>query len=233
VTSGHHARGWQPTFVHDDGRVIVVDKPAGLPATGRDRDDPDSLEFLLAERLGRTVWAVHQLDAETSGLIVFVTRKSLVAPWVERLARRADKQYLAICHGVPAFDALQVRAPIGPTGSPAPPWWRVARQDDVGARDATTRLRVRERTARHSLVEVTLVTGRTHQARVHLAHVGHPLVGEKVYATPPCTGHPRHALHAHTIRFRDGELPSELLAPLPTDLRALAAQVGLRIPDGC
>ncbi|MFN8600545.1 MAG: RNA pseudouridine synthase [Candidatus Binatia bacterium] len=226
------SRDAQPTLVHDDGRVLVADKPPGLPATGRDRDDPDSLEHLLALRAGRTVWAVHQLDADTSGVIVFVTRKSLVAPWAERLSARADKQYLAICHGVPAFDTLEVNAPIGPTGGRTPPWWRIARADDDGARGATSRLRVLDRGVEHSMIEVTLVTGRTHQARLHLAHVGHPLVGERVYRTPPCTEHPRHALHAHAIRFRDGEQPSAFVAPLPADLRALAARLGLRVPDG-
>lgn len=231
MNSDERTRAWLPSLVHDDGRLIVVDKPPGLAATGRDRDDPDSLEYLLAARLGRTVWAVHQLDADTSGVIVFVTRKSLVAPWAERLASHADKQYLAICHGVAAFDTLEVNAAIAPTGNRTRPWWRIARPDDDGARGATSRLRVLSRAAHHTLVEVTLVTGRTHQARLHLAHVGQPLVGEKSYRTPPCVEHPRHALHAHAIRFRDGEQPTELVAPLPADLRALAARVGLRLPD--
>lgn len=230
MASSVRSRDVQPSLVHDDGRVVVADKPPGLPATGRDRDDPGSLEHLLALRAGRTVWAVHQLDADTSGVIVFVTRKSLVAPWAERLSARADKQYLAICHGVAAFDALEVHAPIGPTGRRTPPWWRIAHADDDGARGATSRLRVLDRGVEHSLIEATLVTGRTHQARLHLAHVGHPLVGEKVYRTPPCTEHPRHALHAHAIRFRDGEQPSAFVAPLPADLRALAARLGLRVP---
>lgn len=56
-------------------------------------------------------------------------------------------------------------------------------------------------------------------------------VGEKVYRTPACTEHPRHALHAHAIRFRDGAEPSAFVAPLPADLRALAARLGLRVPD--
>ncbi len=216
------------SLLHDDGRVLVVDKPPGLPATGRDRDDPHSLEHRLARRVGRTVWAVHQLDADTSGVIVFVTRKSLVATWAERLASQADKQYLAICHGVPSFDDVVVSAPLAPTGSQTPPWWRVAATaDEDGARPATSRLRVLDRAARHSLIDVTLVTGRTHQARLHLADVGHPLVGEKVYRTPPCDQHPRHALHAHAIRFRDGVAPSALIAPLPDDLRALARRLGL------
>lgn len=231
VSSSDRTHDAQPTLVHDDGRVLVADKPPGLPATGRDRDDHDSLEHLLARHAGRTVWAVHQLDADTSGVIVFVTRKSLVAPWAQRLASHADKQYLAICHAVPAFDVLEVNAPIGPTGNRTPPWWRISRADDEGARAATSRLRVVDRGVKHSLIEVTLVTGRTHQARLHLAHVGHPLVGEKVYRTPPCTEHSRHALHAHAIRFRDGEQPAAFVAPLPADLRTLAARLGLRVPD--
>ena len=218
-------------LVHDDGRVIAVDKPAGLPSTGRDRDDPDSLEHRLAARLGRTVWAVHQLDADTSGVIVFVTRKSLVPIWAERLSSRsADKQYLAICHGRPAFDGLEVDAPIASSGRSGPPYWCIAPGGGAApkARTARSRLEVLDRTERHALIRVTLLTGRSHQARLHLAHVGHPLVGEKVYRTPPCTEHPRHALHAHAIRFRDGGTPSELIAALPADLRELAARLGLR-----
>jgi len=220
-------------LLHDDGRVLVVDKPPGLPATGRDRDDPDSLEHRLAAFVGGTVWAVHQLDADTSGVIVFVTRKSLVPVWAERLSsRHADKEYLAICHGAPTFDELEVNAAIASTGQRTPPYWRIAtRADESGARASISRLRVLDRTSRHALVRVTLVTGRSHQARLHLAHVGHPLVGEKVYRSPSCTEHPRHALHAHTIRFRDAaDPPHELIAPLAADLVALALRLGLRTP---
>jgi 23S rRNA-/tRNA-specific pseudouridylate synthase len=223
-----------PRIVYDDGRVLAVDKPPGLPATGRDRDDPNSLEHQLAAHLGRRVWAVHQLDADTSGVIVFVTRKSLVPVWAERLsARSADKQYLAICHGAPAFDELEVDAPIAATGRTQPPYWRIARAADDAepGRAARSRLRVLDRGARHVLVQVTLVTGRSHQARLHLAHVGHPLVGEKVYRTPPSIEHPRHALHAHAIRFCDGGTPAELVAPLAPDLRELAARLGLSVPE--
>jgi len=221
-------------IVHDDGRVIAVDKPPGLPATGRDLDDPRSLEHQLAAYAGRRVWAVHQLDADTSGVIVFVTRKSLVPVWAERLSsRNADKQYLALCHGAPAFDELEVDAAIASTGRNKPPYWRVEPDaaDTDHARAARSRLRVLDRSDRHALVQVTLVTGRSHQARLHLAHVGHPLVGEKVYRTPPCAEHARHALHAHAIRFRDGGPPSELVAPLAQDLRELAARLGLTVPE--
>lgn len=231
VTTRDLGPTWQPSLLHDDGRTLAVDKPPGLPATGRDRDDPDSLEHRLAAHVGRTVWAVHQLDADTSGVIVFVTRKSLVPAWAERLSRHADKEYLAICHRAPAFDELEVDAALASTGRRTPPYWRVAgRADDPGARAARSRLRVLDRTSSHALIRVTLLTGRSHQARLHLAHSGHPLVGEKVYRAPPSTEHPRHALHAHAIRFHDDREPRELVAPLAPDLVQLAARLGLRTP---
>lgn len=219
-------------LVHDDGRVIVVDKPPGLPSTGRDRDDPRSLEHLLARRIGRRVWAVHQLDADTSGLIAFVTRKTLVAGWAERLSRHAEKRYLAISHGTPRFEEALVDAALAPTGARRAPSWRIARAGDPGARAARSRIRVLDAAHDHALLEVTLLTGRTHQARLHLAHLGLPLVGEKVYRTPPCGEHPRHALHAHAIAFDDEREPRALVAPLAADLRALAERLGLRVPHG-
>lgn len=231
VTLRDRPPDWRPSLLHDDGRVLVVDKPPGLPATGRTRDDPASLEHRLAAYVGRTVWAVHQLDADTSGVIVFVARKSLVPLWAERLSRHADKEYLAICHGAPAFEALTVEAAVVPTGRRSAPYWRVAAHaGEPGARDARSRLQVLDRTSDHALVRVTLLTGRTHQARLHLAYVGHPLVGEKIYRARPCNGHPRHALHAHALRFHDDREPHELVAPLAPDLVQLAARLGLRTP---
>lgn len=222
-------------ILYDDGRIIAVDKPPGLPSTGRDRSDPRSLEHRLARHFGRTVWALHQLDADTSGVILFALRRSLVPVWAERLARHATKRYLAICHGVPSFTETTVDAPIAPTGRRTPPCWRVATGHTGagrGARAARTRFRLLDAAARHALLEVTLLTGRTHQARLHAAHLGHPLVGERIYREPPCDEHPRHALHAHVIEFDDGREPRRFTAPLPADLRALARRLGLRLPDG-
>jgi len=209
----------------------VVDKPAGLPSTGRDRDDPDSLEHLVAQHAGRLVWAVHQLDADTSGVIVFVARKSLVAEWTRRLSLHGEKRYLAICHGAPRFAETLVDAPLAPTGLRGAASWRVARPGDAGACAARSRVRVLDATPAHALLEVTLLTGRTHQARLHLAHLELPLVGEKVYRTPPSTEHGRQALHAHAIAFDDGRAPQRLVAPLASDLCALARRLGLRVPD--
>ncbi|MFZ9889082.1 MAG: pseudouridine synthase, partial [Myxococcota bacterium] len=90
---------------------------------------------------------------------------------------------------------------------------------------ALSLVRVRARRDGFALVEVRLETGRTHQVRVHLAHAGHPLVGESVYRVPPSDRHPRQALHAFELCVADGP---RLRAPLPQDLLTLLAELGLR-----
>lgn len=200
--------------------VLAIDKPAGLPSTGRTLDDPRCAQHELASQLGVRVWALHQLDAETSGVLLFARRRSLVASWQDRLKPpSATKRYLAITHGAPS-DQI-VRAPLGYDESARR--WRVA----SGGKNAESALRVLASTGEHALVEVELRTGRTHQARVHLAHVGCPIVGDKRYCDIATPSHPRHALHAHSLELAlpDGTL--RIVAPLPEDLRALARALGL------
>ncbi len=205
--------------LHDAGGVVVVDKPAGLETAGRTLDDPRSVQHRLAAQLGRAVWAVHQLDRDTTGVNVFVRKRSLVAPWQERL-RAGRKIYLALVHGAFERETARVDAPLRYDAS--------RRRWEVGeGREARTRIRRLSASPRASALEVELVTGRTHQARVHLAHLGHPLIGERRYREPPSTEHPRHALHAWRIEL--GE--ERFVAPIPADLRALAAWLGLSLPE--
>lgn len=217
----------------------MIDKPAGLPTAGRDLDDPDCLQFFVMRAARRMVWAVHQLDADTSGVNVFVRKRSLVPVWQERLRfPNAAKSYLAIVHDPPLEDALRVAAPIGwiergvaaaaPDGAAQAAWrgWGVS--DD--GKPAATRFEVIARAGGFGLLRCTLETGRTHQIRVHLRHLGASLVGEEWYRDEPCGLHPRQALHAWTIRFGDGVEPSELVAPIPADLVELAARLGLELP---
>lgn len=207
--------------LHDDAGVVVVDKPAGLESTGKTLDDPRSVQHRLAAQLGKPVWAVHQLDRDTSGVLVFVRRRSLVAPWQDAL-KRGQKTYLAIVHGRVPWDRRRIDAPL--RYSERARRWEVGE----GGRSARSDVRVLSRAADASLVEVLLRTGRTHQARVHLAHLGHPLFGERRYREPPCTVHSRHALHAWRLTLADGQ---RFEAPIPGDLQQLAEKLALSLPS--
>lgn len=201
----------------DEGGILALDKPAGVVATGR--DDEVSLEAQLARHLGRPAWPLHQLDKDTSGVMLFVTKRSLVPAWQQRLAdRRTHKRYLAVVHGSPAWQRTRIAAPLAYDDGLR----RVVVRDD--GKRALTLARVLDRTAAHALVEVRLETGRTHQVRVHLAHVGHPLVGERRYREPPCHEHARQALHAWRLELADGPTVE---APLPPDLVELLVRLGL------
>jgi len=205
--------------------LLVFDKPHDIPSTGRQLDDPDCIQWHLMQRQGGMVWAVHQLDADTSGLNLFVTRRELVAVHHERLrSPNGTKTYLAIVHGVPEWTQQDVDQPIGHVD---------ARSLGVSpeGKAARSRFRVHSRSTSHALVEAKLLTGRTHQLRIHLSWLGHPLVGEEWYRESPCGAHPRQALHAWRLVFADGRRPEVLVAPVAPDLVALAGRLGLDVPD--
>lgn len=202
----------------------MLDKPFGLPTAGRTLDDPDCLQFWLMQRRRGMIWAVHQLDADTTGVNVFVSKKSLVPHFQQRMRYpNAQKSYLAVVHGVPTFDSLRVDEPIGYVKTPTFSGQAVT----PDGKPSATQFSVLRRGPSHALVRATLESGRTHQVRVHLTHLGHPLVGEEWYRQPACLDHPRQALHAERIEFRDEEQPRELVAPLAPDLVALVDRLGL------
>lgn len=211
--------------VYTDENLLVVDKPPGLPSTGKSLADPYCLQAILMTQEQQKLWAVHQLDADTSGVIVFTRNKKSVSRLQTRMRfPKGRKTYLALCHGNPDFTTRRIEAPIGPT------------QDAFGwgvtptGKHAATHVVVLTRSTDFALLAVVLETGRTHQIRVHLASLGHPLVGEYWYRKPSCERHPRQALHAARIDFFDGLEPSSFVAPLRPDLQRLATALKLQ-PD--
>lgn len=237
-------------IVHREPGFLVVDKPPGLVSAGPPHQihgEPaprQSVESLLVAALHRQVWAVHQLDRMTSGLNVFALKPSLVAPLAERLKTPGAKRYLAIVRGHPrapqTIDAPLTMALDNATGklnpAVAPPSSQLQpKPGDPPIRTALTHLLQATPNAGipadFALVEVALETGRQHQVRLHLAHIGHPLVGESMHRNPPCTLHPRHALHAFrlTLPATPSMTAIDLMAPLPEDLVALAARLGIAL----
>nr|WP_221229544.1 RluA family pseudouridine synthase [Niveibacterium umoris] len=184
-------------IIHEDADILVIDKPAGLVVhPGSGNWSGTLLNALLhhAEdaRLLPRAGIVHRLDKDTSGLMVVARNEIAQTDLVRQLqARTVKRQYYALVRGSVAGDTI-VDAPIG-----RHPTQRTRMAVVSGAREARTHVKVCERFERCTLVECALETGRTHQIRVHMAHLGHPLVGDTLYGGG--RGEPvfhRQALHA-------------------------------------
>ena len=237
------------TVLHEDARMRIIDKPAGLPVHATAKFYFNTLTRVLGERYPDEPeqQICHRLDRETSGCLV-VARDREAAAFLKGAIASKDKttkQYLAVVHGQPPWDtrageehvldtALRLSTAADPTRIPT-----VRVLPDPKGLPAITRVRVEGRSAKYALVRCTLVTGRQHQIRVHLAVAGYPIVGDKIYAhgddafveycdeglTPELAELfvlPRHALHAAriTVPHPDGgSVTAE--APLPADMAGL------------
>ena len=220
--------GPPPRIVFQDEYLAIVDKPAGLvvhPGAGRAGGTlVDALAGIVgggpADRRG----IVHRLDRDTSGLLV-VARSEQAHKRLSNLVRRRslERTYLALVRGRPASRAGRIEAPLGrdredPT--------RFSLDTDT-PRDAITHFETRESYPGHTLLEVRLETGRTHQIRVHLAAIGLPVVGDPVYGFPePALG--RQFLHATRLAFEHPFTEERIQAdsPLPPDLAAFLETLG-------
>jgi 23S rRNA pseudouridine1911/1915/1917 synthase len=222
--------------VYEDEQIIVVVKPAGQlvhPTLGVKRG---TLANALAYHLNRERVAereaavdeshavinlqplvrpgiVHRLDRDTSGLLVVAKTRAALSRLSQHFHRRlVSKRYVAVVGGLVEVNSLTVEAPIGRDES-ARPAWRVMEE----GKSALTRLRVLERRARRTLVELEPVTGRTNQLRIHCAHVGHAVVGDRLYAGEE---HTRLCLHAARLAFRHPATnePVEFVSAPPEEL---------------
>jgi 23S rRNA pseudouridine1911/1915/1917 synthase len=206
---------------YEDDDLLVVDKPAGLvvhPAAGhRSGTLAQALTArgISAERGG----IVHRLDRDTSGLLLVAKDEDTLRALQEALrARAVEREYLALVEGRPPARSGTIEAPIGRDRRE-----RTRHSTDTdNPRDAVTHFSIERALPRTTLLRVRLETGRTHQIRVHLQAIGHPVVGDPEYGSGEALGLTRQFLHAARLAFdhpRSGER-IEVSSPLPPDLQA-------------
>ena len=223
--------------VYEDDDVLIINKPAGLVTHPSPGHSSGTLVNALIARGGAEAYGnvagedrpgiVHRLDRDTSGLIVVARNDRAQSALMSQLkARRVKKTYLALVHGSLAAELGRIEAPIGRDPRHFSRMTVVA-----GGRPSVTGYRVRERFSGWTLVEVDLQTGRTHQIRVHLASIGHPVAGDTVYATGAARRGPdgltRLFLHSWRIEFASvsGDKIIRAEAPLPTELEHVVGRL--------
>lgn len=225
-------------IVHEDAALLVVNKPPGMvvhPGAGNPEGTLLNAVMHHAPELETVPRAgiVHRLDKDTSGLLVVARSEAVRLRLVRQLhARKVKREYLALVRGVVRAGG-SVAAPIG-----RHPVHRTRMSVRARGKEATSHYRVKAAYRSHTLLQVRLESGRTHQIRVHMAHIGHPVLGDPVYggrsrndkgARPELTealrGFPRQALHAERLGLRHPETgePLEWTAPAPDDMRGLMA----------
>jgi 23S rRNA pseudouridine1911/1915/1917 synthase len=239
------------TVIHEDSRVVVVNKAAGIAVTAdRWDENKERLDRLAAASLGR-LWTVHRIDRGTSGLVLFArdakTHRALSLAFE---SRRVEKRYIAVVHGRPAWKETSCDLPLVPNGNKR----GLTIIDKYQGKESLTFFRFLGGAGNYSVLETEPRTGRTHQIRVHLAALGHPIVCDPLYGSdkpvflssfkPDRRGDPfeerplleRLGLHAAELVLPDwqageeGREPALLTfrAPLPRDMAALINQMTKR-----
>jgi tRNA pseudouridine32 synthase/23S rRNA pseudouridine746 synthase len=204
---------WLPVL-HRDRDLLVVDKPAGLlTVPGRQPGWQDSA-LLRARRDHPRVYDVHRLDMDTSGVLALALRRKAEAALKGQFeSRGVAKRYLARVAGQPP-EAGEIDLPLRRIGG-LPPRNEV---DPGGGKPARTRYRLLRQDPGSALLELEPLTGRSHQLRVHLAAIGHPILGDRIYASPALAGAaPRLLLHAWRLELDHPYRGERLIfeAPVP------------------
>ena len=227
-------------ILHEDDHIIVLNKPAGVlsipsaPGAGAFEDTilRRVREYVAFKRGHKSyVGMLHRLDRDTSGSLAVALSKDAHAAGRELFKEhRFERHYLALVQGIPDPPSGTIKARIS---SGYRDGRRKLVDDDAAGLDAATDYRVRERLNGAALLELRLHTGRQHQIRLHLEQLGHPLIGERVYANPESAGHAsvpaqRNMLHAWTLAFPHPltARPISVEAPLPADFLKMMKRLG-------
>ena len=220
-------RRMEASIVFEDRALLVLDKPSGIASHGGSGIGFGAIELMRALRPRDTLELAHRLDRDTSGLLV-LTRKRSALTELQALIRagRLEKRYLALLVGILPQPTMTVNAPLEKFVLQGGE--RMVRVADAG-KPSRSHFRVLERAGAHSFAEIRIDTGRTHQIRVHSAHIGHPVAGDEKYGERAANaglkqaGLSRLFLHAAALSFalKDGDQPYELSAPLPDELRGV------------
>lgn len=209
---------------YEDEDLLVVDKPAGLavhPCAGSWDDSLGARLVHYYQKIGLAAdfHPVHRLDKGTSGLMVVAKHPAAQHALTAALHSGAfHREYLALCEGAPSPAAGVIDAPLGRTDDSY-----IRQEVRPDGKPARTHYEVVSTTARFSLVRLVLETGRTHQIRVHMAHIGHPLAGDFLYGTEDVDLIPRPALHSAHLELCQPFTGEKLMfdAPLPADMERL------------
>lgn len=211
-------------LLHRDAMMLVIDKPAGLPVHAGPKGGANLEQFLDALRFGlpQRPALAHRLDKDTSGCLVLGRHRQATARLGELFAGgKIQKTYWAVVAGGPPEDSGMIDAPLARRSHDRRSWWM--KVDEAG-QPSQTEWRVIGRGAGVSVLELRPHTGRTHQLRVHMAHLGCPIVGDGVYGGDRARGIDRR-LHLHAraidIPYHSKKPAIKVVAPVPEHMKSL------------
>jgi len=213
-------------ILYSDETIIVLDKPAGLSVLpdGWEKDSK-YLVKMLEEEYGK-IFIVHHLDKTTSGIMVFArTAEAHRSLNMQFDKHESKKIYRAIAIGNPKWDEKIAKHPLRVNVGHK----HRTMVDDENGKPSETRFKILKRYPNHILLEAELMTGRTHQIRVHAYALGHPLLGDILYSAPETNLIPRPALHAYSLTFTHPTTNERVsfTAPYPTDFENALKNIGV------
>ena len=215
-------------ILFEDSEILVIDKPSGMVVHPGDGTKNDTLIHALMYHRANQLCAigaperpgiVHRLDKETSGVMVVAKSDRAYHSLVDQFSKRqTEKEYLALVCGLPKEDSGNIDLPIG-----RHPKVRVRMAVVKNGKEAITKWKmISKYRDEYGLLSISILTGRTHQIRVHFSYLGYPLAGDKTYGSKKKSPFPRVMLHAHTLKFKHPVSSDEIFfkSELPEDFKS-------------